>query len=215
MTAIVVGGHSRNTGKTTVAEGLIRALSGCVWTAIKISSHWHAGNGPPEDPNHGPLCSILEEMDRKGNSDTSRFLAAGAARSLWVQVRENGLAEAMEKLRPILQSSPFVIIESNAILRFFRPDLYIMVLRYDVEDFKDSARELLGQADAVVAIGRGSLSPSWEGMAKEALAGVPMFAAADPKVLPGEFIEWVRARLRGSAGAHSGTIHNLPQGSEG
>jgi len=215
MTTIVVGGHSRNTGKTTVAEGLIRAFSECSWTAIKISSHRHAGDCPFGESDQEQLYSIREETDREGNSDTSRFLAAGAARSLWVRVREDGLAEAMKALLPVLQSGAFVIVESNAILRFFHPDLYIMVLRYDVEDFTESARKWLELADAAVAIGRGSGPPSWEGTINEALAGVPLFAAADPQALPGGFIEWMRVRLRGSAGAHSGTVHKIPQGSEG
>jgi hypothetical protein len=141
------------------------------------------------------VCSIREETDRTGRSDTSRFLAAGAARSLWVRVRENRLGEAMDTLRPVLQSGPFLIIESNAILEFLRPDLCVMVLRYDVEDFKDSARQLLERADAAIAFGRGVFFPSWEGLANEALGGVRLFDAAAPGVLPEKFVEWVRARL--------------------
>jgi hypothetical protein len=196
MTTVVVGGHSRKVGKTSVTAGLIRAFSEYDWTAIKISSHWHAGDVPAEDADLNRICSIREEKNREGNSDTSRFLAAGAARSFWVRIKGNGLEAAMERLHPILQSSPFVIIESNAILRFIRPDLCILVLRYDVEDFKESARELLRQAHAAVAFGRGSSTPSWEGMANAALTGVPQFSPDDLGIMPAEFIGWVAARLR-------------------
>ena len=129
MTAIVVGGHSRNTGKTTVAEGLIRALSGCAWTAIKISSHLHA------DPGEGNYL-ISEETQRDGSSDSSRFLAAGAVRSYWVGVRGGHLQEVLPRLQPLLGSSRFVLFESNGILRYLEPDLYIMVIRYSVAEFK-------------------------------------------------------------------------------
>ena len=57
---IVVGGHSRNVGKTSVICGIIRALKSWNWTAIKITPHAHAAR---ED----------------------RFLPAGAARAFLIQ----------------------------------------------------------------------------------------------------------------------------------
>ena len=42
MAVIVVGGHSRNVGKTSVVAGLISAFSRYSWTAVKISWHRHA-----------------------------------------------------------------------------------------------------------------------------------------------------------------------------
>ncbi len=106
----------------------------------------------------------------------------------------------MDLLYPILRSDPFVIIESNAILRFITPDICIFVLRYDIEEFKDSAQEMLGQADAAVALGRGSYSPPWESIANEALVRVPLFAIEDPQAMPRGFIEWMGAQLAKSGG---------------
>jgi hypothetical protein len=37
MATVVVGGHSRNIGKTSVMAGLIRALPEYHWTAFKIT----------------------------------------------------------------------------------------------------------------------------------------------------------------------------------
>ena len=124
MPVIVVGGHSRKVGKTSVSEGLIRAFHQYPWTAVKISSHWHA------DPAVADDFFIHEESSGQGrDSDSARYLAAGASRAFWVQVRPHRLAEVMPSLLPIFQSSPFVIVESNAVLRYMRPDLYVMVLR--------------------------------------------------------------------------------------
>ena len=39
---VVVGGHSRNIGKTSVVAGLIRRLKHLNWTALKITQY---GNG--------------------------------------------------------------------------------------------------------------------------------------------------------------------------
>ena len=39
MALIVIGGHSRNVGKTSVVAGLIAALPEYNWTAFKITQH--------------------------------------------------------------------------------------------------------------------------------------------------------------------------------
>ena len=38
---VVVGGHSRNIGKTSVVAGLIRKLRDRKWTAVKITQYGH------------------------------------------------------------------------------------------------------------------------------------------------------------------------------
>jgi molybdopterin-guanine dinucleotide biosynthesis protein len=187
MTTIVVGGHSRKVGKTSVAAALIAAFPRYPWTAIKISSHWH--------DDASDVCAVHEESDRTGKTDTSRFLAAGATRSLWVCVRENEWETAIQRLLPILQSSPFLIIESNRILQHIRPDLYILVLRYDVEDFKVSARDSFSQAHAVVAVHTCARQPAWKGILNGARAGIPVFTVEDPSEIPSGLLDLVRSRL--------------------
>jgi hypothetical protein len=194
MTAIVVGGHSRNVGKTSVAAGLIRAFRKYPWTAIKISSHRHANIAVPSNRDPGCFYEIFEEESREGTSDTSRFLAAGACRSLWMRIDEDHADTSMRQLQSILQSYPFVVIESNRILSVIRPDLYIMVLKYDTRDFKDSARKSLKQADAVVAVNPDSVPPPWEGVS-EILSDIPQFATPDPRIIPEELIDFVESKL--------------------
>ena len=187
MTSIVVGGHARKVGKTAVAAGIIAAFSRFPWTAIKITSHQHA------DAPLSEAFTIQEETDRTGQSDTSRFLVAGAARALWVRAREKNGDAALRQLLPALHSNPFVIFESNRILQFFRPDVYIMVLHYDVEDFKQSARETLRQADAIVAINYRPSPPQWNHCALP--AGVPLFTTPSSHSIPEDLVAFVRLRL--------------------
>jgi hypothetical protein len=194
MTAIVVGGHSRNVGKTSVAAGLIRAFGQYPWTAIKISSHQHANTAIPLKGNEGRLYEIYEEANREGSSDTSRFLAAGACRALWVRIEENHSDAGMRQLSPLLQSYPFVMIESNRVLSVMRPDLYLMVVRYDAKEFKDSARVSLNQADAVVAVNPGFSLPPWDGVS-DILSKIPQFVTSDPRIIPAELIGFVRSAL--------------------
>jgi hypothetical protein len=188
VTSIVVGGQARKVGKTSVAASLISAFSDCPWTAVKISSHRHAGFSGAGD------CEIRFETSRLGDSDSSRYLAAGASKSLWVRVSEENFGEAVQQLLPIIQSDPFLIIESNRILDFMEPDLCIMVLKYDVEDFKDSARRMIAKADAAVLVNCASLIPPWEGVC-EALSRIPVFPTPDPQILPKGLIELVRDQV--------------------
>jgi hypothetical protein len=190
MTTVVIGGHARKVGKTSVAAGLIHAFRQYSWTAVKISSHWH------EAPPAAGTCVIHEEKSGGNHSDSARYLAAGAARSYWIRIRDGQIASALPEILPVLRSSPFVIIESNSILRFIQPDLSILVLRCDVDDFKDSARETLRHAHAAITIACESASPVWRDFVRENLPEIPLFAAPDPQILPDGLLAFVKARLQ-------------------
>src|SRR5712672_1100402 len=166
MALIVIGGHSRSVGKTSVVAGLISALREYEWTAVKITQYGHgvcSANGAPCDcATADHTWAISEEKDRKGESDTSRFLLAGAARSLWVRTEQGRLAEAMPALRRRLDQSRHVIVESNSVLKFMRQDLYLTVLDPQTEDFKTSAREFLDRAAAVILHEPSGNSSAWQ-----------------------------------------------------
>ena len=164
-------------GKTSVVAGLIAALPEYNWTALKITQYGHgvcSANGEPchcATDDHS--WAISEEKDRSGESDTSRFLAAGAARAWWVRTEQGRLAEAMPTIRRKLAESENVILESNSILKFVRPDLYLTVLDPATADFKKSAQEFLDRADAVIlhenageagGMARYSRSSRWRGV---------------------------------------------------
>jgi hypothetical protein len=67
--------------------------------------------------------AVTEEHDATTGTDSSRHLAAGAMRSLWVRVRAGSLAEAMPCIRAELSSAANVILESNSVLEYLKPDL--------------------------------------------------------------------------------------------
>lgn len=196
---IVIGGHSRNLGKTSVVAGLIAALPEYGWTAVKITQFGHgvcSVNGEACDcalDEH--TWSISEERDRSGRTDTSRFLAAGAKRSLWVRTKQGRLAEAMPDLRRELAGAEHVIIESNSVLRFLRPDLYLPVLDLATADFKASAREFLDRASAVIVHEPAGMAPQWERVSLKPVAGQPLFRIQPPQYVTEEIIGFVRGRL--------------------
>src|SRR5712691_7162382 len=197
MSLIVIGGHSRNVGKTSVVAGLIGALPECNWTALKITQYGHGVCSKDGQPCHCATddhsWAISEELDRSGESDTSRFLAAGAARAWWVRTEQGRLAEAMPALRGKLAESENAILESNSILRFLRPDLYLTVLDPATADFKKSAQEFLDRADAVIL--HQSAQIVWQGISLKPVAGRLVFYIHPPEYVTPEITQFVKSKL--------------------
>lgn len=199
MALIVVGGHSRSVGKTSVVAGLIAALPEFQWTAAKITQYGHgicSANGEACDCATGDHSwAISEESNREGDSDTSRFLAAGATKVYWVRTEQGRLAEAMPTLRKRIENAKNVILESNSILKFLRPDLYLTVLDPTTADFKNSAREFLDRADAVI-LHDAQDSAKWQAVSLKPVANRPVFRISPPSYLRKEIVDFVRARLK-------------------
>ena len=198
MALVVIGGHSRSVGKTSVVAGLISALPEFEWTAAKITQYGHgicSANGEACDCATGDHSwAISEEHNRSGDSDTSRFLAAGAARVFWVRTEQGRLAEAMPVLRQRIEHARNVIVESNSVLKFLRPDLYLTVLDPATADFKNSAREFLDRADAII-LHPGEDEPAWQSVSLKPVANKPMFRVTPPHYVTPEIVTFVRRRV--------------------
>jgi hypothetical protein len=198
MSLVVIGGHSRSVGKTSVVAGLISALRKLEWTAAKITQYGHgicSANGEACDCATGDHSwAITEEHDRSGDSDTSRFLVAGASRVFWVRTEQGRLAEAMPALRDRLAQSRNIIIESNSILKFLRPDLYLTILDPATTDFKKSAQEFLDRADAVILHESARVS-SWQSVSLKPVADCRVFQIKAPDYVTPQMVEFVRAKL--------------------
>jgi hypothetical protein len=195
---VVIGGHSRSVGKTSVVAGLISALREFDWTAVKITQYGHgicSANGEACDcatADHS--WAISEERDRSGDSDTSRFLLAGAVQSLWARTEQGRLAEAMPTLRKRLEGAHHVIIESNSVLKFLRPDLYLTVLDPSTADFKNSAREFLDRASAVILHNTPD-GAEWRAVSLKPVAERPVFRITPPQYVTPEIAHFVRERV--------------------
>jgi hypothetical protein len=199
MAVIVIGGHSRSVGKTSVVAGLIAALPEFRWTAVKITQYGHgicSANGQACDCATGDHSwAVTEEKNKTGDSDTSRYLAAGALRAWWVRTEQGRLAEAMPRVRELLAASEDVILESNSVLKFLRPDLYLTILDPLTPDFKNSAREFLDRASAVILHEPRKDPPTWSRVSLKPVEGKPVFRIAPPPYVTPEITEFVRAQL--------------------
>jgi molybdopterin-guanine dinucleotide biosynthesis protein len=204
MAIVVVGGHSRSVGKTSVAASLIARMPERNWTACKITQFGHgfcSANGEPCDcATDDHTIAISAERDPKTGTDSARFLAAGAKRSLWVRTRVGRLADAMPRIRQEIAAAENIIFESNSLLQFLRPDLYLTVLDQATADFKDSARLFLDRADAVLL--RAScqeLVPQWNQVSLRLIAGKPRFLVAPPNWIGDDLVAFVEQRLGAKA----------------
>lgn len=178
MAIIVVGGNGKDIGKTAFVCGLIAALAEFRWTAVKITGH---GHGKP-DP-------IWEESRAGQETDTARYLAAGAHRALLV-ARRNGRIP-LRKLWHAVGPGANLIIESNAIAARLRPDLTFAVVGSSApgEPVKPSFQGLLHRADAAVVLGNavpklGEIDPALP------IFHLQSFARITPRML-----SWMRRKL--------------------
>lgn len=215
MSIVVIGGHSRSVGKTSVVAGLISALREYDWTAVKITQYGHgvcSANGAACDcATDDHSWAISEERDRNGESDTSRFLLAGAGRALWIRTEQGRLAEAMPAFRKRIEGSRHVVIESNSVLKFLKPDLYLTLLDPATEDFKTSAREFLDRASAVILHDSSGLVRSrWQSVSLKPVAEKPVFRIMPPPYVTPEIVEFVRSSLspRGKADSKPAEAHS-------
>jgi hypothetical protein len=199
MACIVVGGHSRNIGKTQLAVEILRAFPAARWTAAKITQYGHGICSINGENCH---CAVDEhtfavqvERDPSGRSDTSRFLAAGAERALWVRSKQGRLAEAMPLFRRHTAEAQNLLIESNTVLHFLQPDLYLPLLDFSVDDFKASSREFLDRADAFVLLAPRAPRPAWEAVSLRQLERRPVFVVWPEKLCSASLAAFIRQRV--------------------
>ena len=205
MKLVMIGGHSRNIGKSSVVEGLIRALPEFNWTAAKITQFGHGICSM-----NGKACgcavsehqfSITEERHRDTGTDTARFLAAGARRSLWVRTKQGELFTALPTLKKKIEGDQFVIVESNSLRRFMNPAVYLQVLDVSNPDFKVSAKEFFDLSDAYVLVRTGGDQPAVLAnsvlLEREIQKNKPCFTVTrEHRFISGEIVEFVRSKLQ-------------------
>ncbi|SPE30391.1 conserved hypothetical protein [Candidatus Sulfopaludibacter sp. SbA3] len=198
---VVVGGHSRNIGKTSLVVGLIRKLRDRKWTAVKITQY---GHGVCSQDGESCECSggidadhpfALSEEYEPNATDSGRFLAAGAERSFWLRTPAGELAKAAGTVKKLLRQGENVIVESNSVVDLVRPDVFLMLLDFSCEDFKASSLRFMDRADAFVVIDRGINSPLWDGIARGMWDHKPQFLVKPPNYVTAAVSSFVRERL--------------------
>jgi hypothetical protein len=128
---IVVGGHTRNIGKTQLVCDIIAAFPRANWVAGKITQYGH-GVCPRSGENcdcapKEHTCAITWETHNDTGTDSARFLEAGAQRSFWLRTKQGFLADALPLLRNALrytsQGESGNLSDENSLIRINNTDL--------------------------------------------------------------------------------------------
>jgi hypothetical protein len=184
--------------KTSVVAGLIAALPSYNWAAFKVTQFGHGRcslNGKRcQCATADHAWAMTEEKCTSGKSDSSRFLCAGARHSFWVRTAQGQLSQALPAIKRRLDQAENAILESNSILKFIEPDLYLSVLDPATEDFKTSAHQFLCRADAIILHGGVSRIPRWNGV--NLTSSIPAFVIAPPDYVTPEIVRFVEGRLK-------------------
>jgi hypothetical protein len=179
MAIIVVGGSGRSAGKTALVCGLMRALPEIPWTAVKITSH-----------AHGKPAAIWEETTAGQETDTARYLAAGARRALLVTAEDDALDPIVQQILRECPPSAGVIFESNSVLRCLSPDLCLAAASSPWTGQKPSHDLLEQRMDAMVELA---------GHDHVITARKLSFRLASLERISPTMLEWLRERLGGTA----------------
>jgi hypothetical protein len=152
MALILVGGQTKNIGKTTLICNIIAAFRQFRWTAVKITAHLHQPEGC-ELLSQGLGWSVWEQRQIEGRTDTGRFLNAGAERALLVRAEHDYLDEPCTMLEQQFSARNW-IVESSSAAKSVKADLSLLIVDPARAELKDSALEQLARTDVLVVRGK-------------------------------------------------------------
>lgn len=177
---MVVGGSGKDVGKTGLVCAVISALREMDWTAVKITGHDY----PSSDEGGDSAGAVIREEQRASEeTDTGRYLLAGARRALLVT--RVGDEVPIAEIRRAVGADRNVIFESNRIVEFVAADVCLALVGGD--ERKASFDRLLRAANAVVMV-RGA-------EVRDLPEGVVRFELEATDRLPAEMVGWMRGRL--------------------
>jgi hypothetical protein len=133
---VIVGGYGRKAGKSTAVCDIIAATPEARWTAVKLTSHEHGAN---------LKRPVVAEEQEPNDTDTGRYLRAGAARAFWVRSRAEDIGNA---LTPLMSGN--VIVESNSGVGIIAADLILFIGAADAADSEPSAARAAALAHITV-----------------------------------------------------------------
>ena len=153
----MVGGNSRNSGKTTIACNIITKLSanheviGLKVTSIRPGEADMHGNHD-EKPVKG--YTVQQEINSETAKDTSKMLRAGAKQVYYICVEDNYAEKAIQHfLSEFANNGQVIVCESRSLRNSIVPGLFIMMMRVpvigrskDVDFYLDKAQCIFNQA---------------------------------------------------------------------
>ena len=155
---LMIGSAGINAGKTVLACAVIKKFCKITnITGVKVTTIKAKDGTCPRGGRGCGVCSslegnfcITEELRRNSAKDTSRLLAAGASRVLWLRVMRSHLEQGLTALVSIMGSDATLICESNSLRHVLEPGLFLMVTAPNLKQWKGSAQKVRRYVDKVV-----------------------------------------------------------------
>jgi len=142
---------------------------------------------------------LAEGMPALREALVSAYRAAGCA-DRKLPLGGDDSADRSSGINPPLHSQGLnVIVESNSLMQFVKPSLYVTVLDVAREDFKDSARQMLDRADVFVfrrgLEDGGASRPPWLQLPAQLLRDKPSLVQREGEPLPPPLFHLVKRIL--------------------
>ena len=157
---VMIGSFGRNSGKTTLACGLIRQWHGRwpiyglkVVSIDRADGHCHRGTeGCGICTSLAADFELVEESGPQTDKDTSQMLAAGADKVFLLKSLKTALPRAVRAFMRQVPENALIICESNTLRKHVWPGVFLFVARSisEIEGMKDSAREVFHLADRLM-----------------------------------------------------------------
>ncbi len=150
---LLVGGASRNVGKTTLITKIIenfsqnKSIIGLKIKTISDSDNYFHG----KDSSKYFEKYLLEEGNHADlNEDAGKMIQAGAKRTFLLRTKSEFLSEAIQFFLSNICESDLIVCESNSLRKYFEPDLYLLIKNENETNMKPSALELENYADKII-----------------------------------------------------------------
>ncbi|MFA5973976.1 MAG: hypothetical protein WC780_16625 [Lentimicrobiaceae bacterium] len=149
---VMIGGNSRNSGKTTMACNIISRLSasqeviGLKVTSIRPGEYEMHGNHSEEDPAG---FTIFEELNPVSHKDTSKMLSAGATHVYYIRATEVFIEKAILHFLERYINKQFIVCESRSLRGIIVPGLFLMMMRIPEENTVKESTTYISKADQV------------------------------------------------------------------
>lgn len=121
---VVVSGHSRGVGKTSLIRAIRGAFPSYRFSTLKLSAHAHTTLAHPRATPGEDAAWLLGASDEK-------------------------FEQALPVIDRLVAARPHWIVESNRLALHRRPDLLLFVYCPEIADWKATADHCLANADAV------------------------------------------------------------------
>jgi hypothetical protein len=150
---VMIGGNSRNCGKTTMACEIISKLSvkqeviGLKFTSVRLGETELHGNHT-EDETTG--YSIFEELNPDSQKDTSRMLKAGATRVFYIRNSETFIESSILHFMSKYINKRVIVCESRSLRNMIKPGFFLMMMRLpETGKAKEDIESFMSLADKV------------------------------------------------------------------